>query len=364
MDSPLGIGLIGCGNISEAYFKGLQPFAGIAKIRVCADQDARRAREKATAHAIRHATVKDLLADPRVDIVLNLTIPKAHREVNLQALGAGKHVYCEKPLDLGTPGAREVLALAKRMKLRVGCAPDTFLGSAIQNARRRVDEGAIGRPLSAMAFMLCRGHESWHPNPAFYYQTGGGPMFDMGPYYLTALVNLLGPVSRVCASTQTGFTERIITSEPLAGQRIVVETPTHLAGVIDFHDGPSATVVMSFDSYPARVPPLTLFGTEGTLELADPNHFAGGIFLRTGKGDFSALPCDFPENIGRGVGLAEMAQAILEERPHRASGEMALHVVEVMESFERSSVMGRHVRPRSACLRPEPLDPHFIPSTS
>ncbi|MFI5357844.1 MAG: Gfo/Idh/MocA family protein [Opitutales bacterium] len=229
MSRQITIGLIGCGNISDAYFLGCKRY-DILNLVACADLDPARSRAKAERYGVRACAVDELLADPAIEIVINLTIPGVHAAINERILRAGKHAYVEKPFALDAAAARRVLALARRKNLLVGGAPDTFLGGGIQTARQLLDQGAIGRPVAATAYCLGRGHESWHPAPEFYYQRGGGPMFDMGPYYITALVNLLGPVKRVSGSTRASFSHRTITSHPLAGKRIKVEVPTHYAG--------------------------------------------------------------------------------------------------------------------------------------
>ena len=356
MTPPIRIGLIGCGKISDAYFTGCAAYPFI-KIVACADADVSRAKDKAQQQGVRGCSVAELLADDSVDLVVNLTIPSAHAAVNTAALMAGKHVYTEKPFALDPSDGAAVVALAGKKNLLVGCAPDTFLGGGLQTARKAIDDGLIGRPVSATAFMLCRGHESWHPSPEFYYQLGGGPMLDMGPYYITALVNFLGPVSRVCGSTQSAFSERVITSQPQSGKRIPVETPTHVAGIMDFSGGVTATIVTSFDTYPYPFPPLVIFGTEGTLEVPDPNRFDGVVRLRKPPADsFVELPHTHSIERGRGSGVADMALSLLRrDRSHRASGRLAQHVLEVMVSFEKSSTTGQHVKIVSTCERPAAL---------
>lgn len=357
MPRQVNVGIVGCGNISDAYFNGSKKF-DILKIVACADLDPARAQAKAAQYGVRAcASVDALLHDPEVEVVVNLTVPKAHAAVNIAALKAGKHAYCEKPFALNSKDGAAVLALAKKKKLLVGSAPDTFLGGGIQTARQAVDDGAIGKPVAALAFMMCRGHESWHPSPQFYYQKGGGPMFDMGPYYMTALVNLLGPVKRVSGSTSTAFPRRLITSQPFNGTKIPVETPTHLTGTLDFVGGGTATVVMSFDTWPFPLPCIVLYGTEGTLEVPDPNNFNGAVRLRRQDGTgYDDLPHTHTTDRGRGAGVADMAYSILRrKRPHRANGELAEHVVEIMESFEKSSVSGRHITLKTTCKRPAAL---------
>ena len=357
MNRTINVGIVGCGNISDRYFDGLKQFE-ILRIVSCADVDSARAQAKADQYQLRAAgSVDELLHDPAVDIVVNLTIPKAHAAVNTAALRAGKHVYCEKPFALNSSDGAAVLALAREKNLLVGSAPDTFLGSGIQTARKAIDDGLIGRPFGAMAFMLCHGHESWHPNPQFYYEQGGGPMFDMGPYYLTALVSLLGPATRVSGSTSCALTERIVTSEPLRGSRIKVQTPTHLTGTVDFASHATATLVMSFDVWSVSIRPLMIFGTEGNLEVPDPNNFSGAVKLcRAGSDDYEELPLVEGHGRGRGTGVADMAYSLLRRnRPHRANGEMANHVVEIMESFEKSSLTSRHLILASSCAKPAAL---------
>lgn len=357
MTRKVNVGIAGCGNISDAYFNGSKKF-DILNLVACADLDPKRAAAKAAQYGLRAcASAADLINDPEIELVINLTVPKAHASVNTAALLAGKHAYCEKPFALNSADGAAVLALAKSQNLLVGSAPDTFFGSGIQTARKAIDDGAIGRPIAALAFMMCRGHESWHPSPQFYYEKGGGPMFDMGPYYLTALVNLLGPVRRVGGSTSAAFPERLITSQPFNGTRIPVETPTHLTGTLDFVSGATATVVMSFDTWPYPLPCLLLYGSESTLEVPDPNNFSGPVRLRSSDGKtYHEIPASHPADRSRSAGVADMAYSILRrERPHRASGELAQHVVEIMESFEKSSVTGRHVELQTTCARPAAL---------
>ena len=349
--------MIGCGAISNAYFKGLAPFSRFAQITACADMDMERARAKAFEHGIAKAcSVQELLDDPEIDAVLNLTIPGAHAAINLQALKAGKHAYCEKPFSLTYQEGLQVLKEAQKQKLRVGCAPDTVLGGGIQTCRKLIDEGVIGQPVAATANMLCHGHESWHPSPEFYYQAGGGPLFDMGPYYLTSLVTLLGPVNSVSALAKTTFKERLITSQLLDGKKIKVMTPTHLCGGLEFDDGAVGTVTMSFDVWAHRLPLLEIYGTEGSLHCPDPNSFGGEVQVwTTKKKEWEKVPLTHSDQIGRGVGIADMADAWQKQRPHRMNGELALHIVEVMEAFHVSARTGRKIAIESRCRQPEPM---------
>ena len=247
MNLPANVGIIGCGNVNRAYQSAAPRLAAI-RYAACADIRREAAENLAAQHNIpRVLSVEEMLADPDIDIILNLTIPGAHYEIAMAALAAGKHVYSEKPLSLTYAEGEALVAEAKKRGLRVGNAPDTFLGAGIQTCRKLIDDGAIGRPVAATAFMMSRGHESWHPSPEFYYKAGGGPMFDMGPYYLTALVALLGSVHRVTGSTQISRAQRTITSQPLAGQVITVDVPTHVVGVLDFAIGAVGTIITSFD---------------------------------------------------------------------------------------------------------------------
>ena len=356
-DEPVKAGVIGCGNICRKYLTFAPRFDAI-EMAVCADIVPENARAMAEEFAIpRACSVAELLADDAIEIVLNLTIPAAHAEVALAALDAGKHVYSEKPLSVTRDEARQVLAKAREEGLRVGCAPDTFLGAGLQTCRKLIDDGAVGEPVGASAFMLCHGHESWHPSPEFYYKVGGGPMFDMGPYYLTALVNLLGPVRRVAGAEKTTFRERTITSEPKAGQVIQVETPTHIAGLMEFAQGAIGTIVMSFDVWGLSRNVIEIYGTEGTLGVPDPNGFGGPVRLRReGDDAWRDVPLTHAnaEN-SRIIGVADLACALRSGRPHRAGGALAFHVLDIMHAFHDAADAGRYVALETTCERPAPL---------
>ena len=356
--------MIGCGNISGAYFRGCKPY-DILEIVACADLIMDRAEEKAEEFEIpRACSVEELLADPEIQIVVNLTIPKAHTEVSLAAIAAGKNVHCEKPLATDRDDGAKALVAAQERGVLVGCAPDTFLGGGIQTCRKLIDDGWIGEPVAATAFMVGHGHESWHPAPDFYYQVGGGPMFDMGPYYLTALVNLLGPVKRVTGSTQITFPQRTITTEARYGERIVVETPTHITGVMDFANGAVGTIIMSFDVWSHHLPTIEVYGSEGSLSVPDPNGFRGPVRVRRpGAEDWSEVPLTHSPDVSRGIGVADMAYALTHGRPHRASGKLAYHVLDTMQAFEDASTAGRHVELQSTCSRPAPLPMGLRPGT-
>ncbi|HHU77523.1 MAG: Gfo/Idh/MocA family protein [Caldicoprobacterales bacterium] len=352
------VGIIGCGNISSIYLKNCTETFGVLEVAAVADLIPERAQEKAQEYGVPKAcTVDELLADPEIELVLNLTIPKAHTEVNLAALNAGKHVYVEKPLAVTREDGRKVISLAREKNLMVGCAPDTFLGGGIQTCCKLIEDGWIGRPVAATAFMTCRGHESWHPDPEFYYELGGGPMFDMGPYYLTALIAMMGPVRRVTGSAQKTFAQRVITSAPKYGKLIDVEVPTHVAGVLDFENGAVATIVTSFDIWSAQLPRIEIYGSEGTLSVPDPNSFGGPVFVRRGgASEWSEIPLThgFSEN-SRGIGAADMAFAVQSGRAHRANGDMAYHVLDIMHAIQDSSESGRHIELESSCDKPAPF---------
>jgi predicted dehydrogenase len=353
------IGFIGCGNISDVYVRVAQSFAAL-EVVACADQEIGRATALAAKYRVPRASLPEaLLADPEIEIVVNLTPPAAHAEVALAALEAGKSIYNEKPLAIARDDARRMLDLAASKGLRVGCAPDTFLGAGLQTCRKLIDDGLIGEPLGASAFMLSHGPEAWHPNPDFFYQPGAGPMFDVGPYYLTALVALLGPVRRVSGATRISFPERTVGSGPKQGQKITVHTPTHITGLLDFAGGAIGTITTSFDVWKSSTPFIEIYGSEGTLSTPDPNTFGGPVRLwRVSTQAWEELPL-VPGYTGntRSLGVADMARAMQAGRPQRASGQLAYHVLDLMHAIHESSASGRHVDVASTCERPAPLPP-------
>lgn len=359
------VGLVGCGKICGIYFEAPRKFPWF-EIVACCDLNHEVAQARAEEFGIsRVLTLEEMMGDPAIDLILNLTIPAAHAAVTVAALNAGKAVYNEKPLAVTRREGRDILTLAAAKNLRVGCAPDTFLGAGIQTCRKLLDEGAIGDPVAATAFMMTHGPESWHPNPDFFYQPGAGPLFDMGPYYLTALINLIGPVRRVCSSARASFAEREIGSEPRRGQKIRVTTPTHVVGTLDFANGAIVSLITSFDIWAHRLPQIEIYGTKGSMSIGNPNTFGGPILLRrAGQTEWKEelLQHSHAEN-SRGLGLADMVMAMGEERPHRASAEMAYHVLDTMHALLESSQEDRHVRIESTCLRPEalPVDATFGP---
>ncbi|EAR50918.1 hypothetical protein OG2516_13636 [Oceanicola granulosus HTCC2516] len=356
MDKKIGIGIVGLGNISGAYFTAAKHFP-VLDIRAVADLDQSRAEAVAAEHGVRAVPLDAMFDDPDVDIVLNLTIPRAHVEVGLRAIGGGKHVYSEKPLGIDFAEAKTLIEAADAAGLRVGCAPDTFLGGAHQAARALVDAGRIGTPVGGSATMACPGHERWHPAPGFYYDIGGGPMLDMGPYYITDLVNLLGPVAAVSGFATTPRATRTIGSEPLKGTSIEVKVPTHVTGMLEFASGAVVQMLMTFDVEGTRHPRIELWGTDGVLSVPDPNRFDGAPELLPAHGAWAEQEVTQPFGDGnyRSLGLADMAHAILEDRPHRASGALALHVLEVMESILRASEERRVIALTTSCARPAPL---------
>ncbi len=333
-DRKIGVGVIGCGNISDIYLKNLTGSSS-AQVLAVADLDAERAREKAAQYGVSNAvTVSELLATPEVELVINLTIPGVHAQVSLQCLRAGKSVYSEKPLSTSVADARLVLQEASARGLRVGCAPDTFLGAGLRTCRKLIEDGAIGSVVGASAFMVNRGMEHWHGNPEFFYQPGAGPLFDMGPYYLTALVTMLGRVSKVTAAVNTARTERPITTGPAAGRTIKVGTPTHVTAILTFESGAVAPMIYSFDVCGSELPRIEIYGSEGAISVPDPNWFGGTVRTkRAGDEEWTEVPLlpGRTDNI-RGVGAVEMAEAMLTGQPHQASGDLAFHVLQIMEA--------------------------------
>lgn len=355
--SGVGTAVIGCGNISGIYLENLLFFEGI-NLLGCADLDPARAQAQAAKYGTRaYDSVASLLADPAVEIVVNLTTPDQHVPVCEQVIEASKHVYIEKPLALDPAGARRLLQLAGQKGVQIACAPDTVLGAGIQTCRYLVDTGAIGDVTSFQGFMLCPGHESWHPDPGFYYQPGGGPMFDMGPYYLTALVTLLGPVRRVSGVARRTHAQRTITSEPRAGEIIDVNVETHVVAVLEFASGPVGQLTTSFDALPADLPPILLFGTEGNLSVPDPNTFGGPVLLRRRREEqWTEMELSFPHHTNRrGLGVADLADSIQSGRNTRLSGKLGTHIVDIMAAVHTASATGRYVELETSIDRPDQM---------
>lgn len=363
-----GIGIIGCGSISLAYMRNAALFGNV-RLAACADVVPEAATRRGAEFGVRAQNVDELLENPEVDLVLNLTIPAAHVDVTLSALSAEKHVFTEKPLATSAADGRRLVAEAKSRGLLLGSAPDTFLGAAGRRARRLMDEGAIGRAVVGTAFMMGRGMEHWHPNPQFYYQPGGGPVFDMGPYYLTMLVNLLGPVARVVAMAGRGQDERLITADgPFKNTTFPVGTPTTLLSLLEFRSGAMITFGASWDVFRHSNHPIELHGTRGSLRLPDPDTFGGTVFLSDGGADWTHFetardlygarnwPIAAPDRANyRMLGVADLVAAAETGRPPRASGDLALHVLEIMEAILQSGESGAPVRLEGAVAQPAPL---------
>ena len=337
------IGIVGCGNISDIYLKNLTTVFKNTSVAAVCDLDTAKAASQAQKYGIEKIlTLEEMLADSEIELVLNITTPKNHYEICKKVLLAGKHVYVEKPLSVSYGEGKELLSIATEKGLYIGCAPDTFLGAGLQTAIQLVKNGAIGKPVGGAAYMMCPGHESWHPAPEFYYDIGGGPLFDMGPYYLTALVRLLGKVASVYAVGTKAFQERVITSQPKNGQKIPVKVDTHNVGILTFENGAVVTLVTSFDVVKHSMPNIELYGTNGSLQVPDPNGFDGSVRLATREEtQFTEIPLisKYSEN-SRGIGISEMILAIDENRMNNASGSLALHVLEIMEAFLISSDRG------------------------
>ncbi len=356
--TPVKTGIIGCGKISGAYLEGLRTCENV-EIVFLADLDLERARAAAAEYGVpASGSVEELLRDESIELVINLTIPAAHATVNRSILEAGKHVFVEKPFAVTAEEGEPVIALAAERGLLIACAPDTVLGSGVQTARKAIDDGLIGEPVGAVAFMASRGVETWHPNPEFYFKPGGGPLFDMGPYYLTALINLLGPMQRVNASARISFPTRQITSQPLAGQTIRVETPTHISGSVEFMNGAIATVLMSFDVSAHQLPALEIYGSEGTLSVPDPNMVQGDALVkRAGEKEWTLLDPVYAPVPHRGTGVSDLAWAIRDGRKPRTDGRIAQHVVEAMQAFLESAEQGKRIELQSTCERPAACPP-------
>lgn len=355
----LHVGIVGLGKISAIYLDNLSTIFS-RWITIAGVTDLVEARVREVSERYRVPGFEDyraMLCDTGIDLIVNLTTPQSHWELCRDALLAGKHVYVEKPLSLTTAEAEALVLLAQERGLIIGGAPDTFLGAGIQTCRKAIDDGLIGEPIAASAFMMNRGHESWHPDPEFYYKSGGGPLFDMGPYYITALINLLGPVEAVSAVAKKSFERRTITSEPKQGAVIDVEVATHIAGLLTFRGGAVATLVTSFDVWQHSMPNIEIYGSEGTLRVPDPNTFSGPVlYSKAGSRQCEELPLlfDYAEN-SRGLGVADIAWALEGGTMPRAGGNLALHVVEVMEGLLKASDMKSSVKLLHQCERPEPL---------
>ncbi len=370
----LKAGVIGIGDISDVYLKNLLKYRDVIELWGCASRGIQKARKKAEQYGIPrcYASGDELIADPEIDIVLNLTTPKVHYHYNKKALEAGKHVYSEKPLAATFAEGKELLALAEQNGKCIGCAPDTFMGGRLQTYRELVAGGKLGEIFGATVTAVSRGAEWFHPNPAFFYQPGAGPLYDIGPYYITALLSLLGPVKKICAMKKTAENERVIERGPLRGQKIEVhpDVDTHVIANLEFVCGAVATVIMSFDVWDSELPRMEIYGTKGTLCMKEPdpcdgpNLFGGDVLMRDRENyrwigmpreqgavetEWKKMPVRHGHNStsheenSRGIGLVDMVYAINEKREPRAGGAMALHTLEVMEGVIRSAKEGRYI---------------------
>jgi predicted dehydrogenase len=358
---PFGVGVIGCGNISRQYLKNLAGFPDV-EVLICADADAGRARAQAAAYGVpRWGSAGDALGHPGVQLIVNLTVPAAHAEVSAAAIAAGKHVWSEKPLTLDVDAGRDLLSQAEAAGVRVGCAPDTVLGAGLQTARRLIDSGAIGTPLSALTLLRGPGPQSWHPDPEFLFAPGAGPLFDLGPYYLSLLAMLFGPARRVAAIGRRARESRVIGSGPRAGTEFGVAVPTYVAALADYVGGQAASLLFSWDSPLSRAGSIEVTGTEATLAVPDPNRFDGDVRLRRADdADWTVIPAEGAA-AGRGTGVVDMVRALRDGTGHRASGEIALHVLEMMTAIERSAVSSAFEPVLTRFAAPSPLDPRWDP---
>lgn len=359
--TPAGIGVIGCGNISNQYLKNLSAFPDV-RVLIVADLDPARAKAQAAAYGVPGwGTPADALAHPGVDLVVNLTVPAAHAEVSGAAVAAGKHVWSEKPLTLDVTAGRALLAAADAAGVRVGCAPDTVLGAGLQSARRLIDSGAIGTPLTALSLLQGPGPQSWHPDPEFLFAPGAGPLFDLGPYHLTVLATLFGPARRVAAVGRRPRESRVIGRGPRAGASFAVAVPTYVAALAEYAAGQAASLLFSWDSPLSRSGFVEVTGTEATLAVPDPNRFDGDLRIRrAGEDDWTVIPSQGAA-AGRGSGVVDMVRAIRAGAPHRASGELALHVLEMMTAIERSAASAAFEDVTTRFALPQPLGAQWDP---
>lgn len=367
MARKLGVGIIGCGNISAAYLRLAPLFKGM-EMRACADIDMAAATARAKEFGVRASTVDDLLKASDIDIIVNLTIPAAHYEVSMRAIDAGKHVYSEKPFVLSLAEGLDLKQRAAKRSLRIGSAPDTFLGGAHQLARSIVDSGQLGRITSGTCFVMNHGMEHWHPNPDFFFKAGGGPVLDLGPYYVSNLIQLIGPVRRVGALATIPARERTISSQPRAGEKIPVETPTTILALLEFENGAAVSFNASWDVWAHNHAPIELYGEEGSIFVPDPNFFGGEVRYTLKDALVKKQPrwnhafsvpnqehARGPLANYRTSGLSDMAVAILEDRPHRCSLEFSLHTIEVLTAILKSGETGKFVDMKTTCERPAAL---------
>ena len=367
MADVVGIGIIGCGTISKTYLDLAPTFSGL-EIRACADLNRPAAEARAREYDLRAETVHDLLLADDIDLIVNLTVPDAHYMVSHEILVHDKHVYSEKPLALSLRDGNALGELARKKKRRVGCAPDTFLGGAQQVARDVIDRGLIGDVVGGTCHVMSHGMEHWHPNPDFFYKPGGGPVLDLGPYYIASLLNLIGPVRRVGAVSSSAFRTRTIGAGARKGERISVDTPTTVHSILEFQNGAAVTLSASWDVWAHGHAPMELYGTKGSLFLPDPNFFGGEVVLVSAAGETRRLnAADHPfgadnaEDNGvrranyRAAGLADMVRALRNGGDYRCTLERALHAVDVMVSVLRSGDSGQFIDIDHPASRPEAL---------
>jgi predicted dehydrogenase len=361
VSEPVGVAVIGCGNISNQYLKNLTKFPDV-RVLFCADIDTERAKSQAAAYDVPEAgTVQQALDHPGVELVVNLTIPAAHAEVANAAVKAGKHVWNEKPLTVDMDAGRALLITARDSGVRLGCAPDTVLGAGIQTARRLIASGAIGAPLSALTLLQGPGPQSWHPDPEFLFGVGAGPLFDLGPYYLSTLAMLFGPADRVAAVSRKARATRVIGAGPRAGTEFTVDVPTHVSVLAEYASGQAATLLFSWDSPMSRHGFVEITGSEATLAVPDPNGFGGDLKLRrTGDKEWTVIPSR-GATAGRGIGVVDMIRSIRRGEPHRASAEIALHILELMTAIERSAAAASFEPVVSGFDAPPTLDAEWDP---
>ena len=358
---PVVVGLIGAGNISDAYLSNLVKFPDV-EVRFIADLDLSRAAEKAATYDIaKSGSVSELLADDDIEIVVNLTIPAAHVEVGVQALAAGKHVWSEKPFAIDRNSADRLLAAAKANNRKISVAPDTFLGAGIQTGLRTIRSGAIGKPISALALFQVDGPESWHPSAEFYYAKGGGPLLDMGPYYLTALVQIFGSAKKVTATASKSHETRTYGAGPNKGRKFPVEVNTQISALMEFESGASAVVILSFDSNLNRAGILEITGSEGVATLPDPNNFEGDTTLHLAGGEKRLIPAAGLTH-GRGTGILDLAQSIRLNRKEQVPGSLAFHVLDIMLSIEESAAASESIAIKSSFVAPEILPSNWDPT--
>ena len=341
----MNIGIIGCGNISPVYFNAHKLYNNF-KVTACADIDETVAKKSASEFDVSFQTIDEILTNPTIDIILNLTIPSAHKEIIIKTLNAGKHSYSEKPLAISFEEGKEIYTLATEKNLYVGCAPDTFLGAAGQKARELIDDNKIGKVVLGTFNVMSHGMEHWHPNPDFFFKPGAGPIFDLGVYYITQLVNLLGPVESISSLSGTATEERTITSEPRNGEIIKVETPTTLMGVLNFKNKAKIQLFASWDVWKHQHSTIELYGLDGSMTIPDPNYFGGDLKISKKDSkwevlDTKTMSLGIPnkEEKGvmlanyRGIGLSDMVNAITKEKKARCSIDLTLHVLEIMEGI-------------------------------